>query len=880
VLNDLVLRLRALLTRNAVEREIDDELHFHLEQQVASYKKSGMDDAAARRRAQLEFGGFSQIRDEYRDSLGTRLVEGLLQDTRFACRALRKSPAFSCAAIATIALGIGATTAIFSAINAALLRPLPFPQSEDLFTLRTKITAGRPTSGLVAPVEMNGLTDANGPIVRAAGTIMTYDTVLDDTSHAVQISVAGVTEGFFEIFNVPMVLGRSFAPEEFLRHEQVAAPRVIILSSHLWRAAFGSDPSILGRSIQFSGRAVPVIGVASPAYDTISAADAWFNLALDSRSNLSHTYDAYMRVRHTSSPASVTNELTSVATRLAHDFPVFNTDRVFVSTPLNDAIVGDLKPTLMIGFAATVLLLVIACVNVTNLLFARGTTRAREIAIRAALGASRGVLARYVLVEGLILSAVGGVLGVLLARGGVRLLLVLAQSRLPRLSAVPLDPYVTAFAVALTLATGIAIGVLPATRLQRTDVGGLLGDGGHSATRGRDAHRTLAVMVAAEMALALTLVAGAGWLVQNYRNLQNAHAGFAPEHRLLVDALLPAGRYRQADQVIAWNAALRDRIGHLTGVDAVGVASSMPLRAERDSTFNFAVAGDPQAYYPPSGRYRQVTSGWFEAMGIPITAGRSFTSTDWSGPGSAVVVNEALARRYLPGRNPLEAGLVMTGSGPKDNPNPVAPIVGVVADVKYASITQDAEPIVYVIGRYMNRESIVVKTTLADPSTLVPLIRAEVKKLDPAVPVDFELLPNVVATSLSRQRLGMLLMLLFGASGIALAAIGVYGVMAYAIAQRVREVAIRLALGATPGEVFWLTFVRAQVVAAAGIVTGLALAYPTGRILASSLYEVRAADPVILLSATLLVAAVGVLATVVPARRAAHVDPIAALRAE
>ncbi|HEY7288761.1 MAG TPA: ADOP family duplicated permease [Vicinamibacterales bacterium] len=806
-------------------------------------------------------------------------MDALLQDARFALRSLRKSRAFSCAAIATIALGIGATTAIFSAMNAALLRPLPFPQPDDLFTLQTRITTGRPTSGLVAPVEMTGLTDANGPIVRAAGSVMTYDTVLDDTSHAVQIGLAGVTEGFFELFNVPMALGRSFAPEEFIRHEQAAAPRVIILSGHLWRTAFASDPHIVGRSIQFSGRALPVIGVASPAYDAMTTADAWFNLALDRRS-LNHSYDGYMRVRHGASPAAVNNALASVATRLAHEFPVFNTDRVFVTRPLIDAIVGDLKPTLMIAFAATALLLLIACVNVTNLLLARGTTRAREIAVRAALGASRADLTRYVLLEGLLLSSAGGLLGVLVARGAVRLLLVLGESSLPRLSAVPLDPYVTAFAIAVTLATGITIGLLPMLRLQRADVGALLGDGGHSATGARRAHRTLAVMIAAEMALAVTLVSGAGWLVQNYRNLQSAHIGFLPEHRLVVDALLPSGRYRQDAQITAWNQAVRDGIGLLAGVEGVGAATSMPLRTERDSTFNFTVAGDPQAYYPPAARYRQVTPGWFEAMGIQITAGRSFTSTDRAGAGGAVVVNEALARRYLPGRNPLEAGLVMTGTGPKDNPNPVAPIVGVVADVRYASITQNAEPAVYLIGRFMNRESVVVKTTVADPATLVPLIRAEIQKLDPAVPADFDLLPNLVSKSLTRQRLGMLLMLLFGITGVALAAIGVYGVIAYAIAQRVREVAIRLALGATPAEVFWLTFIRAQRIAVAGIAGGLALAYPAGRVLASMLYEVRAADPMILVSATVLVAAVAVFATVLPARRAARIDAINALRAE
>jgi putative ABC transport system permease protein len=387
-------------------------------------------------------------------------------------------------------------------------------------------------------------------------------------------------------------------------------------------------------------------------------------------------------------------------------------------------------------------------------------------------------------------------------------------------------------------------------------------------------------MIAAEMALAVTLVAGAGWLVQNYRNLQNARSGFTAEHRLVVDVLLPAGRYRQPQQIAAWNVAVRARIGRLHGVEAVGASTSLPLRPERDSTFNFTVAGEPESYYPPSARYREVTPGWFEAMGIEVKAGRGFTADDRVGEGNVVIVNEVLAERYLSGRNPLETGLVLSRFGTKENPNQVVPIVGVVADVKYASIRERPEPAVYVIGRYMNRESIVVATSVANPSDLVPQIRAEIQKLDPLVPANFDLLPNVVSGSLGRQRLGMMLMLLFGIAGIALAAIGVYGVIAYAVAQRVREAAIRLALGATPAEVFWLTFVRAQAIAVAGGLGGLVLAYPAGRILASTLYEVRAADPVILVSATLLVGIVAVFATVLPARRAARVDPIVALRAE
>jgi predicted permease len=807
-------------------------------------------------------------------------MDALLQDARLAVRSLRKAPAFSCAAIATIALGIGATTAIFSAMNAALLRPLPFPQSEDIYTLRTTITTGRMTSGLVAPVELNDLTDAQGAIVRAAGSVMTYDTMLDNTAAAVQVGVAGVTEGYFELFNAPMVLGRSFAPEDFIRRDQAPATlRPIVLSSHLWRSAFGSDPDIVGRSVQLSGRSVSVIGVASPAYGAVTTADAWSSLTL-ARRNISHSYEGYVRVRHGASPAAIDDTLSSVANRLAAEFPVFNTDRVFVSQPLIDAIVGDLKPTLLITFAATALLLVIACVNVMNLLLARGTVRTREIAVRASLGASRSALVRFVLLEGMILSVVGGAIGLLVAMGGVRALLLVAQSRLPRLDAVPLDPYVGGFAIAITLATGIGIGLLPALRLRKADVASLIGAGGRSTTSIRATHRTLAGMIAAEMALAVTLVAGAGWLIQNYSHLQNARSGFVADNRLVVEVLLPSGRYRQQDQITAWNLALRDRIGQLNGVDAIGASTSMPLRPERDNTFNFTVAGDPQGLYPPSARLREVTPGWFEAMGIQIEAGRSFAADDRFGAGGVLIINRALAERYLPGRNPLEAGLALTGFGSKENPNPVLPIVGVIADVKYAAVSERAEPAVYAIGRFMNRESIVIATSVAEPLHLVPLIREEVRKLDPLVPIDIELLPNVVSESLSRQRLGMLLMFALGTAAIALAAIGVYGVIAYSVAQRVREVAIRLALGATPSEMFRLTFVRAQAIAVAGLAGGLVLAYSAGRVLTGLLYEVRAGDPVILMSSVLLVAGVALLATVFPARRAARVDPTVTLRAE
>jgi putative ABC transport system permease protein len=794
------------------------------------------------------------------------------QDVRYGVRSLRKTPGFACASIATIALGIGATTALFSTVNAALLQPLPFPSPNDLYTLRTTITTGRMTSGLVAPVEFNALDDPNGPILHAAGIRIGYETILDNSARSMQIAFAGVTGEFFDTFNVPMQLGRSFRSDERPRADQPSF--AVVLSSRLWRTAFGSDPNIVGKSVQFSRGPLRVVGVASPAFDTITNADVWFNMGMDPK-NLSHIFEGYMRVRPGASPDRVQQELTRAADRLAKEYPVFNTNRVYVARPLNDTIVGDLRPTLIITFAATALLLLIACANVTNLLLARGAVRLREFAVRAALGASRGALVRQLLVESALLSVIGGMLGVLLARAGVRVLLAAAQSRLPRLEEVPFDWHVAVFAVVLTSGAGLVVGLLPGLRLFGTDVIGLLSESGRGSSGGRTTQRMLAAMIATEMAVAVTLVAGAGWLVRSFENLRAVRPGFAAERRIVVDVLLPIGRYRQPPQILSWSATLLDRLRHLNGVQAAGSASSLPLRDERDSTVNVTIAGDPQPYYPPAARWREVTPGWLEAMAVQLDAGRFFTNADRQ---TLAIVNEAFVDRYLRGTDPLRQQLVLPGAPP--TPNKAVPIIGVVGDVKYASLRDPAEPTIYALGQFMNRQSVVVSTTLADPSLLVPLIRTEVERLDPLVPMHFELLPDVVSHSLSRQRLGMLLMLLFGGGALALAAVGVYGVIAYAVSQRVREMATRVALGASPRQIFLLTLTRGQAAAITGTGAGVITAYAGGRQLSNSLYEVRAADPVILATATLLVLALAVLATLVPARRAARVDPMIALRAE
>jgi len=791
-------------------------------------------------------------------------------DLVFAVRTLIRQRTLTLSAVLTLALGIGATIALFSAVDAALLRPLPFPHPEDLYTLRTAITTGRPTSGLVAPVELTPLNGTNGPIVSAVGS-QTNETVLDDPTHPLQIKITGVTEGFFEMFGLPMIIGRGFVPAE---HQQ-GAPVVVVLSSHLWRTAFGSNPAIAGTTVRFSRGPMTVVGVAPPEFDTIGDADAWMTVRVNP---LSHVFDGYMRVRPGVPAERVRQELSAIAARLAREYPVFNTDRVYVARPLVDSIVGDLKPTLIVAFSAAALLLMLACVNVIHLLLARAAVRTREIAVRAALGAGRLRIIRQLVIESLVLVGLGAALGVLVARIGVRLLLAVGGSNLPRLGQAPFSLRVFLFALGVTAIAGLLVGLAPALRLLSVDLKSLMSDGGRTATGSARAHRTLSGMIVAEITLALALVTGAGWLVRDFRDLESTVPGFSADRRLVFNILVPRNRYRQGERVAVWTDTVLDGIRQIPGVVAAGSASSLPLGAERDQTVNVGIAGRPQEKYPPAARWRSVTPGWFEAMGIRIEAGRSFTRDDRLGSPPVIIVNRAFAERYLKGSDPTTMRLVISNA--VNQPWIEVPIVGVADDVKYVSFSQPAEPTLYTAQDPMWRQTIVVTTSLDNPAQLVPAIESEVHELDSSVPVDADLLPRIVASSLSRRRLGMLVMTWFGAAALALAAIGIYGVVAYAVSQRLGEMCIRKALGATRRDIFWLVMNRGRAPAALGIVAGVVAAMSLGRMLRSQLVAARATDAWVLGAAVAIVAGIAAVAMLIPALRASSVDPGRVLRLE
>ncbi len=814
---------------------------------------------------------------------------GLLQDLRYAARKLSGAPAFTLAAVATLAIGIGATTAIFSTVNATLLRPLPYPHSEDLIALRTRLVDGRVTTGLVAAVEITRLNEAKGSIEQAVGmSSAPFDaTLLRDSAPPIHAAVHFVGEGFFELFGLPMTLGSGFTHEQQTPvttgndpRQGQGPPPLVVLSHHVWVNLFGSDPNIVGKTIRFAEINANAVGVAARDLDIPQSADFWVNARFNPQ-DVGHGLAAVLRVKPGTPAERLRSEMDVVMTGLARDFPLSDAGREFVPQPLVNSIVGDLGPTLLIVFASTTLLLLLACVNVTNLLLGRGTARAREIAVRTALGANRGRIVRQLLTESFLITFLGAIAGLAFAFAGVRMLQTLGASKLPRLESVPLDAHVLGFASLVLLVSGVMLGVAPAVRLARSDLKTLMNESGRSTSGGRGTARVMDMMTVAEVALALMLVAGAGWLVQTFSRLRNTDPGFVTSGRLMVDVRPNAQAVRGPDQTLAWTRNLFDRLRALPGVSGVGSTVAFPLRGQLDGSVFVQFQGESFDPARPMGaRMRLVSPGFFDAMGVPVVSGRDFTVDDRQNTGPVAIVNREFARRYLQGKDPLRTAFAF--GYPDIDTRAFRAIVGIVGDIRYRSIAEEAEPSFYVPqGQFpFPRQTVVIATSLPDATTMVPSVRKEIANLEPQLAFEVETVSHFVASTLTRQQLGMTLMLIFGATALILAGVGIYGVIAYASAERRGEIATRLALGATPAQVFWSMMRRGQGLTAVGVSIGLAAAYVVARTAASMLYGIRASDPIVLLVSAAVVVFITAVATAIPARRASNIDPILALRGD
>jgi putative ABC transport system permease protein len=814
-------------------------------------------------------------------------METLLQDLRFALRSYRRAPAFPLAAVATLALGIGATTAIFSTLNAVLLKPLPYPNAEDLYNIRTTLTDGRVTTGMLSNGEISRLNGTTSTIVRAAGMQPADLTLLHKDGTPQHVKIYGVTEGFFELFGLPMTLG-GFTHENFLQpappppgtQGPPPAPPVVVISHRVWQDLYQGDAAIVGKPIRFAEVATTIAGVAPRDFDTPHGGDFWFSQQLG-KDDINHFFDGFMRLKPGATLAGANAEMAPIMAGLGRDFPQADLNRAYVTKPLVASVVGDLGPILIIVMSATGLLLLLGCVNVASLLLARGAARAREMAVRVAIGAPRTRIVRQLLTESVLLSALGALLGMLLAYGGVRALLTLGAAKLPRLDAVTFDPRVLLFTLAALIVSGVLVGFAPALRLAGTDVRTLMNESTRSATGARGTARWLSAMTVVEIALAIVLVAGAGWLVRGFANLRSTELGFDADKRLIFDVSFLGPKYPNGQSVDVSARTLRERIAALPGVTAVGATSNFPFRNTLEGSLIARFHGEPlDAAHPIGTRQRFVSAGYFNATGTRLLQGRDFGPDDRNNTMPVAIINKSFVKRYLAGREPL--GLQFSAGYPSPDPRNEVTVVGVVDDVRQKTVTDEAEPAFYspLSQIPLRRQTIAVATSTSDVSSLQTAIREQVRQLDPQIAVEFEVVRELVNATMRRQQLGMTLMLIFGGVAIVLAAVGIYGVVAYAVSQRKGEMATRLALGATPGSVFLLVMKHGALLALVGVVVGLAVAYLSGRVVSSRIYAIPASDPLMLSLAIVLVAAITSVATMIPAWRASRLAPSGVLHNE
>src|SRR3954463_1137132 len=588
-----------------------------------------------------------------------------------------------------------------------------------------------------------------------------------------------------------------------------------------------------------------------------------------------------MRLKPGVTIARANAEMASVMAGLSRDFPASDFNRAYVTSPLVASVVGDLRPILIIVMSATGLLMLLACVNVTNLLLARGAARAREMAVRVSLGAARGRIVRQLLTESAGLCAAGALLGSLVAYLSVRALLTLGASKLPRLDTVAFDLQVLVFVLATAVVSALLVGFAPALRLAGTEVRTLMNESGRSASGGRATARWLSAMTVAEIALAIVLVAGAGWLVRGFAGLRHTNLGFLPEKRLIFDVSFLGAKYPNGDSVRTTSRVLIERLSALPGVTSVAATANFPLKNAVEGSLIAQLHGEPADPAHPIGtRQRFISPGYFAATGTALLKGRDFTADDRANAMPVAIVNRMFVKRYLSGRDPL--GLRFSAGYPAPDPRNEVLVVGVVDDIRQKSVHDEPEPAFYspLTQVPLRRQTIVVASSLTDVATLEAAVGEEVRRLDPQIAVEFERVTDLVAGTIRRQQLGMTLMLIFGGVAILLAAVGIYGVVAFAVSQRRGEMATRLALGATPGAVFWLVMKQGAMLALIGTGIGLAVAYLSGRIVASQIYAIRASDPLMLGAAIVLVAGITGVATMIPAWRASRLAPSGVLHTE
>ncbi len=809
----------------------------------------------------------------------------LWQDLRYGVRMLAKKPGFTAIAVLTLALGTGANTAIFSVVNTVLLRPLPFEHPEQLVTPWGNRDKGEQQRVVSYPdfVDWRDQT-------RTLEQVAAYNLVathLRGEGEPELLSGAAVSADLFPLLGVRLALGRAFTRDE----DQPGSAPVIILGYGVWQRRFGSDPNIIGKEVILGNRGATVLGVLPAGFrfpvqatktDFLQPLAPVMGERVKRRSSYSMRVVARLKPGVTLEQAQA--EMRTIAQRLEQQYPDENYRLGVDLVPLHEDIVGSTRPALLMLLSAVGFVLLIACANVANLLLARAAARRKETAIRAALGASRACILRQLLTESLLLSLLGGTLGLLLALWGVDLLVAVSPRDIPRLQDVALDARVLGFATLISIMTGIIFGLAPALQASKTDLNEVLKEGSRGSTEGIRRNRVRSLLIVCEVALSVLVLIGAGLLVKSFLRLREVNPGFDPRHVLTTSLSLGVARYPQGEQQRDFFQKILQRIRALPGIESAGVINPLPFGGSSSSN-TFTIEGRPplDPGETPHSYYRAISPDYFRTMGIPLLKGRAFTERDVKDQPPVLIINETLARRFFAGEDPLGKRIII-GFDPIDNPNsPPREIVGVVGDVRHAGldVKSGAEYYVPYLQAPERNMDLVVRATPGSPPSTAASIRSAIREVDKDQYIpDIQPMEQLLAESVARRRFSMLLTGLFAALALTLAAVGIYGVISYSVTQRTHEIGVRIALGARTQDVLRLVVGQGMILTSIGVAVGVAVALVVTRVMVSLLYGVSATDPTTFAGISLLLTMVALVACYIPARRATKVDPMVALRYE
>jgi putative ABC transport system permease protein len=871
----LVSLIRHLLHREKLEKELDEEVRSYVEMLADEKTAAGLLEPVARRSARVEVGGIENLKDEVRDQRAGVSLEQFVQDVRYGLRMAIRNPSFAAVVILTLGIGIGATTVVFSVVDAVLLNPLPFPRADRIVTLWQFDRNASAARDDVSPGNFLDWRD-RATTFEAVASIEPAGLDLVSDGEPQNLRIWRVSQGFFEILGVPPLHGRTFTTDEY----HPGANNAVVVSYGFWQDRFGGDPSVVGRTLTLSGRPYAVAGIMPAEFDFPPGRDLWAPRAFTEtdRQNRAGTFlNVIALLKPGITVDSASAELNGVAAQLSRAYPTTNQNVGTSVIPLRDRLVGHVRPYFVLLSGAVVFVLLITCVNVANVLLARGAARTSELAVRAALGAERKRLFSQLLVENLGIALIGGVLGVLLARWGLKAVIALAPADVPRLEDAGINATVLVFAMGLSCATTVLFGLLPARQFSKVKAKASLREGPRGGSRAVT-DRTRRALVIGEVALAVILLTGASLLARSFVNLLRVDPGFSAENVVALPVFVWSQYPTEAQRAVFFQETLQ-KIETVPGVIATGAASTIPFHEVLgDTRTRLAIERRP---IPDDARptigLNVVTPGYFRAMGIAIVRGRAFGSTDVGGTTPVVVINEAMARRFWPDQSPLGERIRIT-----DGPPVAWEIIGIVRDTRDTGLDATPQATVFLPHQqYPTGTMTYVVRTANDPASIVSAVKSAVWAVNKQLPFRrITVLRELVATSIAPRQFVMVLMGGFGAVGLFLAGVGLFGVISYLIARRTQEIGLRIALGATPQGMIRGLVGEGIRLAAIGLAIGLIGAVGLMQLVSGLLFDVRPTDPIAFTIAILVVLAVAGLASYLPARRAAAMSPMLALRVQ